>query len=63
MTPSEALRQAIQSSDKTAYQIAKESGVAAIVISRFLRGERDLRLSTLDKLAPVVGLVLKEGKK
>ena len=48
---SEDLRSAIRDSEKSVYQIAKEADVSQIVISRFLSGERDIRLCTADKLA------------
>ncbi len=51
-----SLRTAITKSDKSAYQISKESGVSHPVILRFLSGERDIRLATADKLAAAVGV-------
>ena len=42
----------------TMYEIAKRAGVSQIVISRFLSGERDIRVATADKLAEVLGLKL-----
>ena len=53
-----ALKAAIEESDKSVYQIAKEAGISPIMISRFLSGERDLRLATADKLARVLGLTV-----
>jgi hypothetical protein len=53
---SEALRKAIRESGKSVYQIAKESDVSPIVISRFLSGDRDIRLATADKMAEAMGL-------
>ena len=58
---SESLKQAIRDSDKTEYQIAQQAGVSQIVISRFLSGERDIRLATADKLAGALGLRLGVG--
>ena len=55
---SEALRRAIRESDKSAYQIAQEAGVSQIVVSRFLSGERDIRMATADRLAEVLGITL-----
>ena len=55
---SEALKRAIQESKITVYQIAKEARVSQIFISRFLSGERDIRLATADKLANALGLKL-----
>ena len=55
---SEALRQAIRESDKSVDEVANDAGVSPIVISRFLSGERDIRMATADKLADVLGLKL-----
>ena len=55
---SQALKKAVQGSDKTVYQIAKEAGVSQIMISRFLSDERDIRMATADKLAHALGLKL-----
>ena len=62
-TITEVLRSAIERSEKTVYQIAKESGVTQITIWRFVREERDIRLGTVDRLANVLGLEMKETKK
>ena len=59
---SAALKQAIRESDKSEYQIAQLAGVSQIVISRFLSGERDIRMATADKLADALGLQLGIGK-
>ena len=55
---SEALKRAIKESGLTVYQIAKEAHVSQIIISRFLSGERDIRMATADKLANALGLKL-----
>jgi DNA-binding phage protein len=55
---SQALRDALRASDKSMVQIAQDAGVSQIVVSRFLSGERDIRLATADKLAEVLGLKL-----
>lgn len=54
----EQLRAALAESKLTAYALAKESGVSAGVLSRFLSGERDITLGTAAKLAHVLGLSL-----
>lgn len=54
----ETLRQAIVSSELSQYRIAKESGVSAGVLSRFVNGERDLKLDTADKICKVLGFSL-----
>ena len=53
---SDALRRAIQSSPKSVYQLCKEAGISQIVVSRFLSGERDIRLATADRLAKALGI-------
>jgi hypothetical protein len=55
---SEALRDALRASDKSVYQIAQDAGVSQIVVSRFLSGERDIRMATADRLATALGLKL-----
>ncbi len=55
---SDALRQAVRASDKSMYEIAKDAGVSQIVLSRFVSGERDIRMATADKLAGVLSLKL-----
>jgi transcriptional regulator with XRE-family HTH domain len=42
------------SSGKTPYLISKETGVSQGILSRFLNDERDLKLSTADKLAELL---------
>ncbi len=58
-----ALRQVIVSEAKrkgglSGYRLAKLSGVAAAMISRFARGERTVTLTTAAKLAKALGLRL-----
>ena len=55
---SQALRDALRNSDKSMYQIAQDAGVSQIVVSRFLSGERYIRMATADKLAEALGLKL-----
>ena len=55
---SEALKRAIEASGLTVYEIAKRAKVSQIIISRFLSGERDIRMATADKLARILGLKL-----
>lgn len=55
---SDALKEAIRGSGKSVYQIANDAGISQIVISRFLSGERDIRMATADRLAKALGLKL-----
>ena len=63
-TISEQLRAIIAASGMTAYALGKAAGVDVAVVSRFINGERDLRLATVDRLCSALGcrLVL-PGKK
>jgi len=58
---SSALQEAIKGSGQSVYQIAKAAGVSQIVVSRFLSGERDIRMETADRLAAVLGLKVEGG--
>ena len=53
---SDQIRRAIRTSDMTQYAIAKRSGLTRGGISRFMSGDRDMNLRTLDKLAPVLNV-------
>lgn len=55
---SDALRAAIEASPKSVYQICKEAGISQIVVSRFLSGQRDIRLATADRLAKALGVAV-----
>jgi ribosome-binding protein aMBF1 (putative translation factor) len=57
-TLSKALREAIRTSGRSVYQIAKAANVSQIVVSRFLSGERDIRMEAADRLAEALGLKL-----
>lgn len=59
MTPTplaDQLRAAIDSSGLTAYALAKAAGVHPQLIGRWLKGERDLTLTSADKLAAALGI-------
>ena len=49
--------------DLSQYQIAKESGVSAGIISRFVHGQRFISLETAEKLCTALGLELTEKEK
>jgi transcriptional regulator with XRE-family HTH domain len=63
VTVSERLRSAIRSADVTRYRIAQEAGVAESVLSRFMRGERGLDLTSVDRLASYLCLDLLPAKR
>lgn len=48
----------IKSLELSAYAVAKRSGVNAVVIQRFLNGERGMNLATADKVCKALELVL-----
>jgi transcriptional regulator with XRE-family HTH domain len=60
MSIAKQLKSAIESSGKSQYQLAKEADISPIQLTRFLRGDRDLRLATADRLATVLGLSFSE---
>ncbi len=65
---SDEIRQAIETCGKTRYQIAKETGVDAATLCRFVQGRQGLLMDSLDRIAECIGLhvVMKDdprGKK
>ena len=50
------IRTAIETSDETAYAIAKGAGVARSQVSRLLSRERGLSTDTIERLAAYLGL-------
>lgn len=57
-TLTDVLRSAITDSGKSLNALATEAGTDPGQLSRFMTGERDLRLATVDRLAAALGLVL-----
>jgi transcriptional regulator with XRE-family HTH domain len=56
MPLSDASRRAIETSKHTHADIARGSGVGKSQISRFVSGERGLRVDALEKIAEFLGL-------
>lgn len=52
----QAIRKAIEASDKSRYQIAKESGVNLSHLQRAMNGETGLSIANVQRLAEVLGL-------
>jgi transcriptional regulator with XRE-family HTH domain len=46
----------------TRYEIAQRSGVSESILSRLINGHGGITVSTLDKLAPVLGLRLETAQ-
>ena len=59
----DVLRQAILDSGLPLLRIEQDTGVQRASISRFVRGERSLRLDMADRLAVYFGLILTPIKK
>jgi hypothetical protein len=55
---SRSLRDAIRERGLTAYAAAKQAGVSADAVQRFLNSERGLTLATADRLAEALQLTL-----
>ena len=56
---SEQLRRAIRESGITRYSISAKTGVDQAALSKFLKGERGLSLSAVDRVMSVLGLEIK----
>lgn len=52
------LRTAILDAPVSRYRMARETGVSESILSRFVRGERGLDLTSIDRLAAYLGLDL-----
>jgi len=57
------LKQAIEKSKMSRYQIAKEAGLSEAQLSYFVNGHRTLTLPAAAKLAKVLGLELRPTNK
>ena len=58
MNVSETLRRAVERSGMSRYVIAKETGIAQSMLSRFVTGRRGLSLDAVDRLAAFLKLEL-----
>ena len=56
----EVIIQAIEESGKSVRSIALNAGITQPQLSRFVKGERDLLLDAVDKLAKSLGLELRK---
>jgi DNA-binding phage protein len=62
MTVSEQLREAIRRYGSV-YAVARDSEIVQPVLNRFVSGERDLRLATVDRLCEFFGMHLTRPKR
>ena len=53
---SDEIRSAVENSGLTRYRIAKETGIDAAALCRFVQGQVGLTMENLDKLAECIGL-------
>lgn len=56
---SEQLRHAIRDCGESRYSLAKRTGIDQSTLTRFMSGERGLRLDVVDVLAESLGLELR----
>jgi plasmid maintenance system antidote protein VapI len=59
---SEVLREAVLDSDLPLLRVAEAAGIERASLSRFVRGERTLRLDMADRLAAYFKLELRSAK-
>jgi transcriptional regulator with XRE-family HTH domain len=60
---SERLRRAIRECGMTRYAISVKTGIDQATLSRFMKGERGLSLSAIDKLMGALGLEIRPRRK
>lgn len=61
-TLADQLRAAMVGSGLSHYRISKDTGISQPVITRFINGDRDLKLETAGKLAAYFSMRLTEAK-
>jgi predicted transcriptional regulator len=61
-TITDQLKAAIADAGLSTYALAKETGIAQPILHRFIAGDRDLKLATVDRLASYLKLQLKRGR-
>ncbi|MBL8761338.1 MAG: helix-turn-helix domain-containing protein [Phycisphaerae bacterium] len=49
------IRRAVETSGKTRYRIAKESGISAAQLSRLVNGQSGMTVETIERLADYLG--------
>ena len=56
------LRQAIKAANWSHYRVGKQAGIKPEIVTRFVRGERDIRAETFAKIATALGWELTQKK-
>lgn len=59
----EQIRATTEARGLTAYALARDSGVNSAVVGRFLKGDRDVTLTTAEKLCRALGLELQPARR
>ena len=54
----EQLKAAVRKTGETPYAVAKRAGITPEMLSRFMHGERDIRLATAAKICAALNLEL-----
>lgn len=62
-TLADTIRETIDRDGRSIYRLSLDTGVNQGVLGRFVRGERDLRLETADKVCKALGLELKTARR
>ena len=63
MSFADLIRTAVKRDGRTAYAIARDSGVNSAVVGRFLKGERDVTLKTAEKICRTLQLELRPERR
>lgn len=62
-TFAELIRATTEARGLTAYALARDSGVNSAVVGRFLKGQRDVTLTTAEKMCRVLRLELRPQRR
>jgi hypothetical protein len=62
LTLTDQLRKAIDSGEKSRYQIAKETGIDEATLSRLIHGKGGLSMEGLDATGKCLGLEIRQRK-
>lgn len=63
MSFSDLIRATMKADGRTMYAIARDSGVNSAVVGRFFKGERDVTLTTAEKICRILDLELRPASK